>query len=244
MSLEILHEHRAIWSRKPELRAIYAEWFDAILKRLPPRASVLELGAGPGFLAAHARAARPDLRWLASDLLPAPWNDLVADALKLPVASGSLDAVVGVDFVHHLARPGDFFTEAARVLRATGRIVTIEPWITPFSFPIYKLFHQERCSLGGDPFRPYPDGAPKEAFDGDAALSWALARSRANWEALGLRPPEVQTINTFAYLLSLGFREGSLVPSRLLSPLLQLDRSTAFLSRWLAVRACIVWSKS
>jgi SAM-dependent methyltransferase len=244
MSLDILREHREIWSARPSLRAIYAEWFDVLLGRLPSGASVLELGAGPGFLAEYARARRPDLRWLSSDLLPAPWNDLVADALKLPVENARLDAVVGVDFVHHLARPGDFFTEAARVLKPTGQVVTIEPWITPFSFPIYRLFHQEQCRLGGDPFRPWAEGAAKEAFDGDAALSWALVRSGADWGRFGLRPPEVETINTFAYLLSLGFRRGSLFPDRLLRRLLTLDRATARLSRWLAVRACIVWRKA
>src|SRR5262249_8884520 len=137
MSLARLHVHRATWAAKPVLRAVYTVWFDQLLSVLPEDARVLEVGAGPGFMAEYARAQRPDLRWQASDLLAAPWNDFVADAQRLPLIDASLDAVVGLDFVHHLARPADFFAEAARVLRGGGFVAAIEPWITPLSLPIY-----------------------------------------------------------------------------------------------------------
>jgi SAM-dependent methyltransferase len=211
---------------------------------LPAGARVLEVGAGPGFLAPYARQNRPDLRWHASDLLNAPWNDLVANALRLPDAAGSVDAVVGLDFVHHLARPGDFFSESARVLRAGGIVSVVEPWITPLSLVVYALAHQERCRLRVDPWRPYAEGDGKDAFDGDSALVWALARRPASeWEALGLTAPQIRHLNAFAYLLSLGFKSGNLLPKAAVRPLLALDRATGFAARGLGLRAHLVWHR-
>jgi SAM-dependent methyltransferase len=244
VSLARLSEHRRIWLAKPALQSVYEVWFRRLVEDLPVGARVLEVGAGPGFLAPYARASRPDLRWFASDLIATPWNDLVANALRLPIASGSLDAVLGLDFVHHLARPGDFFSESARVLHAGGVIAVVEPWITPFSLPVYALLHQERCRLLVDPWHPYPKGEDKDAFDGESTLVWALTRRPASeWHALGLEPPRIRYLNAFGYLLSLGFKRGSLLPARAVGPLLALDRMTSGLARWLGLRANLVWRK-
>ena len=110
-----LEDHRRIWSAKPVLQGVYEPWFDALLAQAGAR-DVLEIGAGPGFLSAHARRRRPDLRWIATDIIAAPWNDVAADAGRLPFSGASFDTVVCLDLVHHLARPRDFFAEAARVL--------------------------------------------------------------------------------------------------------------------------------
>jgi SAM-dependent methyltransferase len=244
VSLEQLQEHRDVWRAKPALRLVYRVWFDRLLQDLPAGARVLEVGAGPGLLTPYVRERRVDLRWYASDLLKTPWNDLVANALRLPMASGSVDAVVGLDFVHHLARPGDFFAESARVLRAGGVVSAVEPWITPFSLPVYGLLHQERCRLRVDPWRPYAEGDRKDAFDGDSALVWALARRPASeWAALGFASPCIRYLNAFAYLMCLGFKRGNLLPAAAVGPLLAFDRATGPLARWLGLRAHLVWRR-
>jgi SAM-dependent methyltransferase len=244
VSLARLQEHRDLWRAKPTLRSVYEVWFDRLVSGLPMGARVLEVGAGPGFLAPYVRAQRPDLRFVASDILATPWNDLVANALRLPVAAESVDAVVGLDFIHHLARPGDFFAESARVLRAGGVVSAVEPWITPLSLPVYGLLHQERCRLGVDAWKPYPEGDRKDAFDGDSALVWALARRpAAEWMALGFVPPVVGRLSSFAYLMSLGFKPGNLLPRPLVRPLLALDALTGPLARWVGLRAHLVWRR-
>ena len=244
MSLDRLADHRSIWAAKPVLRSVYEVWFEALLATLGSRDRVVEVGAGPGFLAAHARARRPGVRWVASDVIAAPWNDLVADAHRLPLEAGGVDALLGVDVVHHLARPGDFFAEAARVLSPSGRVAVVEPWITPLSYPIYRWLHQEGCRAGLDPWNPFPR-AGKDAFQGDGAVVWKLARevTPARWGALGFAAPRVTVLNGFAYLLSLGFKRGSLLPPRLLPPLLRLDARTAGLARWVGLRALVVWER-
>lgn len=245
MSLARLAEHRELWAAKPVLARVYEPWFEALLAACPADSRVLEVGAGPGFLAAFAARRRPDLRLFASDLHPAPWNALAVDAFRLPFAAGALGAVVGLDVLHHLARPAGFFREAARVLAPGGRIALVEPWITPFSWVVYRFFHQEHCRLGVDPWDPFPGGG-KDSFDGDAAVPWRMLRTTApsRWAALGLLPPRWRRLNAFGYLLSLGFRPASLLPAPLARPMLALDRASSLAAPLTALRATITWERS
>jgi SAM-dependent methyltransferase len=241
VSLERLHEHRRLWRAKPVLPRVYSPWFGALLDAAPRGARVLEVGAGPGFLSEAARERRPDLRWIASDLHPTPWNALAADAGRLPLALATVDAVLGLDVLHHLAAPADFVAESARVLRPGGRLALVEPWITPLSWVVYRFFHQEDCRLCVDPWRPFPAG--KDSFDGDAAVPWRMVRGTpaARWTELGLTPPRVARHNAFAYLLSLGFRPASLLPASLAGPVMALDRAGSPVAPLFALRAALTW---
>jgi len=241
-----LEEHREIFRTKPVLGEVYSVWFDQLLFDLPAQARVLEVGAGPGRFAEHVHLRRPDLRWIASDLIEAPWNDLVADALRLPFRSGVFDAVLGVDLIHHLAQPAVFFREAVRVLTPGGWLAFVEPWVTAFSFPIYRWLHQEGCRPRLDPWSPFGgDAKGKDAFEGDAAVVWRLVRDTppARWHELGLDPPRTAILNAFAYLLTLGFRRFSLLPPSLLPALLRMDRATRGASPWLGLRAHVAWRR-
>jgi len=240
-SLAELLEHRRTWDRKPVLARVYSIWFELLLEGLPRGARVLEVGAGPGFLLAHARRQRPDLRFTSLDIAPAPWNSLVGDAQSLPLRDASLDAVVGLDVLHHLARPALFFAEAARVLPASGRAAFVEPWLTPMSYPIYRWLHQEGVRADLDPWQPFEPGPGKRPFEGDGGLVTRLVRNtpaRA-WRALGWRAPTVRRLNAFAYLLTLGFKGPSLLPAPLAAPLLAADRALAPLAGLLGLRALV-----
>jgi len=244
MSRERLDDHRRIWSQKPVLGGVYEPWFDLLLEQAGRAQRVLEIGAGPGFLGGHARRRRPDLRWIATDIIAAPWNDVAADAGRLPFAAASFDTVLCLDLVHHLARPRAFFEEAARVLRPGGRIAAIEPWVSAMSYPVYRWMHGEGCDVGIDPWSPFGDGA-KEAFEGNGALTWRVVRTgdEGLWSAMGLGPPRVRRINAFGYLLSLGFRKGSLLPNALVPLARWIDAVTQPLAPLTAMRALLTWEK-
>jgi SAM-dependent methyltransferase len=247
VSLGRLEEHREIWRTKPVLADIYAIWFRALLARTPSGARVLEVGAGPGFLAEYARQHRPDVSWVATDVIKAPWVDLVADGLRLPIRGGRFDVVAVLDLVHHLARPAAFFQESARVLAPGGRICAIEPWITPLSYPVYRFFHQEELAIDRDPWNPFgaAESRDKQPFDGASAGPWRLVRDtpRARWEELGFDPPSAVALNGFAYLLSLGFRRRSLIGRRPAAWLMRLDARTQSLAPYLGLRALLQWTR-
>ena len=247
MSRETLEEHRRVWAMKPVLEEVYRVWFDELLAGAPPGGLLLEIGAGPGFLGAYARSHRPRVRLVTSDFLSTPWNDLVADAQELPVATASLDGLCGLDVLHHLGRPARFFAEAGRALKDGARLTVVEPWVTPLSFPIYRWLHQEGCRPGLDPWDPFGarGGRTKQALDGDAAVVWKLVRSTpaGRWNALGFDAPEVRVLNAFGYLLSLGFKRGSLLPGWAAPTLLRVDRALQAAAPVLGLRALVVWRR-
>jgi SAM-dependent methyltransferase len=244
MSTERLNEHRRLWAAKPVLARVYQPWFAALLAQAAHGALVLEIGAGPGFLAEAARRARPDLHWIASDLHPVAWNDLAADAAALPIRTAAVEAIVGLDVLHHLPDPERFFSEAARVLSPGGRLALVEPWITPLSWLVYRFFHQEDCRACADAWHPFPTES-KDSFEGNAMVPWQLARETAagRWRALGLDTPRVRLVNAFAYLLTLGFRPRSLLPVAAAAAALAVDRRTRWTAPLTALRAEISWTK-
>jgi SAM-dependent methyltransferase len=246
LSLARLAEHARLWQVKPVLRLVYAQWFDALLREAPTGSRVVEVGAGPALFARHARQRRPDLRWTASDLAPAPGNDVVADAHALPFRAGSADAILGLDVLHHLARPRAFFAEAGRILRPGGRLALVEPWVTVLSFGVYRFFHQEQCVEPADPWAPFAAQDGKDLFDGNAAIPRAILRETTaeQWSRLALEPPRRDLFNGFAYLLTLGFRERSLLPLAAAPAALWIDRRLAPLARVTALRALLVWTRS
>ena len=60
----------------------------------------------------------------------------VANCRELPFTDGTKDVVIVQGGLHHLPTlPGDLdrtFSEIRRVLRPNGRVIFVEPWLTPF----------------------------------------------------------------------------------------------------------------
>jgi SAM-dependent methyltransferase len=243
MSLACLEEHRRVWQRKRALALVYGVWFRRMLDELKSGARVLEVGAGPGFLTAFARRWRADLSLWSCDVIANPWNDFAANGESLPIRSASLDAVLAFDLIHHLGDPAAFFRECRRILVTRGRIVVIEPWVTPLSYPVYKWLHREGCHRDIDPWRPFARGTDKEPFEGDAAILLNMIRrtTQERWRELGFDPPHLTPLNGFAYLLALGFIDYSLLPYRMAPMLLAMDRRLSSLARYFGMRALAVW---
>jgi len=207
--LEFLETHRRIWQAKPRLRECYARYHDMILEHCPREARVLELGCGIGTLAEKARAEGHG-RWIATDILETGCARIRCDATRLPFRPGSIDRIVFIDVLHHIARPLAFFEDAARALGSRGELMCVEPWVTLLSFPIYRWIHHEGCDLTRHPGSPFDRTGGKAAYEGDNGIPSLLCRRlrASDWERLGFEPPVVKTFNDFAYFSTRGFREG------------------------------------
>jgi SAM-dependent methyltransferase len=241
---EYLQRHRAIWQQKPILRRIYKEqYYSRLLHHCAPGEAIVELGSGPGLLGEFA----PHI-WR-TDILPSPWIHCAADAHHLPFADAAFDNVVGLDVLHHFNHPVAVLREAARVLRPGGRLVLVEPWITPFSRLIYTYFHQEECDLNARPWLEVDNqfDTAKNAFDGNAAIPYLLLRRGR--ETLAKLLPEFRLLilvrfSFLTYLLSFGFKPRNIFPEPFYRPLYSLEEATC--SLWAtvaALRALIVWEK-
>lgn len=166
-----LVNHRNVWRQKPLLRRLYQEYYRRIEKQLPARSEqVVELGGGSGGLKTYFPTA------LSTDLVYCNWLDVVVDAEAMPFVSGKIDAFVGIDVLHHIDRPIRFFQEAARCLRPGGRILLVDPYISPVSYVVLKLFHPEPVNFAQDFFgKEAQDGLSlKDPWDANMAMATVM----------------------------------------------------------------------
>jgi SAM-dependent methyltransferase len=212
--------HREVWERKPALRAVYRDIYRRILDATVP-GPTLEIGGGPGNFKEVAPAT------ITSDIMFAPWLDLVCDAQRLPFASNSFSNLVMVDVIHHVQNPLRFLNEAARALQDGGRLICCEPAITPLSGVFYRLLHHEPVDMSVDPLRDEPISLDKDPYDSNQAIPTLLVgrfREALARAVPALRLTSVDWFSFLAYPLSGGFKRWSLLPSGAADPLLAAER--------------------
>ncbi len=215
-----LAAQRELWERKRATREVYLDLYRRIASRCVS-GRTLELGAGIGKFKEFLPEA------ISTDIVAAPWLDMVADGESLPFPAASLANIAMIDVLHHLAHPGAFFAEACRVLRPGGRIVLVEPGISPVSGLFYRLLHHERVDMSADPLGAAPMRNPGDPYDGNqAVLSLLVGRHRERFAAAfpALRMVETEWISLVAYPLSGGFRRWSLIPDCALAPTLAAEK--------------------
>jgi SAM-dependent methyltransferase len=201
----------------------------------------VEIGAGPGLL----KSALPES--ISVDIQPFPWIDIVADAHALPLRDGAAANIVMFDALHHLARPARFFAEAQRALRPGGRIVIVEPAVTPVSGVMYRLFHHERVEMAVDPLgdAPLSSADPDDSNQAIATLLFGSAYPRFSRLFPDLRLVEKSFLSLLAYPLTGGFQRWSLLPAGLARPLLRAESLLLpLLGRLAAFRLLIVLEKT
>jgi SAM-dependent methyltransferase len=226
---------RAAWDQRPFLRALYREWFEAIVARLSSAPGpTVELGCGIGAFKEFAPTT------VGTDVFPSPWTDEVVDATRLPYADGSVANLVMVDVLHHLRNPSACLAEAERVLRRGGRFVCLEPYCSPASTLAYKAFHHEDTDLSVDPFGDLQSS--EDPFDSNQALPTLMfwrQRERLASAHPRLAIVERRRLAVLAYPLSGGFTKRPLVPRVLQPSSMRADRLLAPLARLAAFR-CLV----
>ena len=213
---------------------------------MPRGARVVEVGAGPGRCGPSRASAGPTCAGSPPTSSRCPWNDVAADAGRLPLRDGcARRPSSGLDVLHHLPDPAAFFCEAARVLVPGGRLA---PASSPGSARCRgrstASFTRRTAGSASIPGVPFP--ANKASFDGDAALPWRIVRDarEADWRRFGLGPPRVTRLNAFAYLLSLGFRPASLLPWAVVGPARRSTAGRGALAPLTALRAFLVWQQA
>jgi SAM-dependent methyltransferase len=165
----------------PLFGAMYRRVADDVAAEVAGRGgglAILDLGCGPGELAAMLSLRLPEARIVGLDIAPAmvelarrrsPRSDRlsfeVGDVARLAFESGSIDVVVSSLSLHHWPDPGAAFAEISRVLRPGGTallydldLVTLEPERLPdvarrAGLPVSRLL-RERPS-GGLLARPF-----------------------------------------------------------------------------------------
>ena len=168
--------------------AIVAPRRAAVLARsiaplLTEHASVLDLGAGDGFLASLIHGHRPDVLITGVDVGPRDKTFvpvLQYDGKHAPFDDGAFDAVVLVDVLHHADDPRALFAEAVRLAR---KRIVVKDHIGENAFDRMLLRFMDRASNArfGVPL-PYNYLARREWLQ-----MFSSAGTTAAWsESLGL----------------------------------------------------------
>lgn len=236
-----LEEYRNIWANKPVLREIYNDFYRAILSYSIP-GNTLEVGGGSGILTQFSDEI------VSLDVQYAPWLDLVADAQSLPILDESFHNIVLVDVLHHIESPILFLKEACRVLKPHGRLVMLEPAITPLSWFFYKFLHEETVDMSVAPLVRTNRTRDKDPFDANQAIPTLLFTRYKRELCLKLQQFSIVDIkykSLFAYPLSGGFKSWSLLPVSCVDPLLKIEKMLLpILGRAIAFRMLVILEKS
>lgn len=222
------------------VRIIYDDFYDRIRRFARPGLTI-EIGGGIGNFKSRL------VNVVSTDVQFAPWLDCVADAHQLPFADGTAANIVMVDVVHHIEFPSRFFREAERIMRPGGRLIMVEPAITWGSTFFYRFMHQEPVDMSADPLA---DGIPdprRNPYDSNQAIPTLIAtREKERFLRLfpNFRISHVDYFSLVAYPLSGGFKPWSLIPVRLVKPVLTVEHLIEpVLGRWFAFRMLLVIDK-
>lgn len=232
--------YRDLWDRKAVLRAVYSDIYRRMVSATVP-GHILELGGGSG----NFKLFAPDA--VSSDILSAPWLDVVCDAQRLPFSDQAFSNVVMIDVLHHVENPLRALRQACGVLRVGGRVIMCEPAITPLSGIFYRLFHEEPVDMSIDPLRDGSISTDHNPYDSNQAIPTLLVSRYQT--ALAAALPELALIQVdwfsfLAYPLSGGFQPWSLLPASLADPLLALEwRLRHIVGRLMAFRLLAVYER-
>jgi len=214
-----LDDYQRIWHEKPVLRTIYNDLYRKI-EGAVCEGDILEIGGGIGNLnLSYGEFVRSDIQYSLG-------VDVVTDAHQLPFNSGAFSNIILFDVLHHIQCPLLFFAEARRVLRSGGRVIMVEPGITPVSGLLYKMVHEEPVDINWNMSAPCEINADRDPYESNQAIPTILFKrdyKRFVREVGGFKIKQADWLSLFAYPLSGGFKSWSLIPNICVKPLLNIE---------------------
>ncbi len=229
-----IEKNLRVWRKKPLLQKIYGEFYQRLLAHVDPTlpGPIVELGSGIAHLKSHFPAA------VCTDIFPNPWIDRICDAYEMPFADGSVSHLLLIDVFHHLRRPRAFLKEARRVLCKGGKILMLEPYISPASVLAYTLHHEG--VNWREPINMIEEKPSQDYYTGQGNATRLFFTDEYEGWLRGWKVLEAERIVAFHYLLSGGYSKPALYPEKWLGAVRKLDKA---LSRWpklFGVRCLIV----
>lgn len=165
-SYSALLKHRKIIREKLFLRKIYIDFYKEFTNVSLPSGKIIELGSGAGFL----KEIIPSV--VTSDVINGPGIDKVFYAEKMPFENNSIAAFLMIAVLHHIKDSEKALMEMERCLKAGGKIIMIEPYISLWGKIIYKYFHSEK--RGFDDKSEWKIKGSGRMSDANPALPWII----------------------------------------------------------------------
>lgn len=132
---------RNILDEKFLLRQWYEGIYCFITRNLKEGPVNIELGSGNSYLYKHINGL------IRTNIISIPDNEITFDAYAMPFKDDSVDNLILISVFHHLGDPERFLREAMRVLKIKGRVLISDPYISMYSYVLWRFLHPEGCDL-------------------------------------------------------------------------------------------------
>jgi SAM-dependent methyltransferase len=161
------------------------------------------------------------------------WDDPITavlggiDCEKLPFKDNEFKALFAIDTLHHLSDPILGLTEMVRVVEKGGKLIFIEPYVSMFSYPFYKIFHHEKTTMRINHF-DLNQKVSQLAGDGDQGIPKAMFKS-STWELIKPKLKreitlEINFLSPFSFFATGGLTKPLPIPGRLIALLISMER--------------------
>lgn len=154
-------------SHKPAQKYYYKWLYSKIEKELPAKGKILEIGSGYGMSKDFIDSTNV-YRTEYMTNVPLGVQGGV-DASNLPFDDESFSSTFAVDAIHHIPNSLMAIKEMLRVTKMGGKVILVEPYVSFMSYPIYRMFHDERTSMNLD-FANHKNWVTEAPEDGDQGV--------------------------------------------------------------------------
>ncbi|MBI4653457.1 MAG: class I SAM-dependent methyltransferase [Nitrospirae bacterium] len=234
--VRMLALQRKIIDVKPILQSMYKSFYSEIERFIPEDGLNVEFGTGHGYTKTYFKNLTQ------TDRLLTPNIALCHDAHDLPYKDNTLDTILLLGVLHHMSDPQKFFNESKRVLKKGGKILMVEPYISLFSYPVYKLTHpHEKVDLHSITH----NSKKYHLLEANLGIPTIFFKKEKEFEKShpGLRIIYKSYHTIFLFFLSGGYSYPNFLPKFLLPLLLWIEGILGPLGKWLGSMMTIVIQK-
>jgi len=234
--VDMLVLERETMDSKPILQLLWRGWYKEIEPFISKDGLNVEVGAGGGYAGTYFK------NLIQTDVAKTPYIDLCLNASAFPFKDGVLDTILMIAVLHHFKNIDEFFNEARRVLKKGGKILMVEPYVSYFSYPVWKYFHYEGCNLKS----MLIDSNETARIDANIAIPTILFKKKRkefeeNYADLKIIYENYHTI--FHFFASGGYTYPSLIPKILLPTLVKFEKKLQPLGKRLGSFMTIIIQK-
>jgi len=228
----------------PGLRSYFSFLYKIVNQELEKFDSILEVGAGAAISEIFL-----EQRIVRTDILPFNDFDVMGHCSmeNLPFKESQFDAVLAFDSIHHSEKPSKSILELLRVTREGGKIILVEPFVSPLSYLPYKMFHHEDTSWD---FREKGNIALSSRnlnpAMGDQGVSRFIINQLSNWRSTNLPKLTVSItyLSPFSFFATGGVSSPLKTPKIFVNFLIQVETLIPnFIMKFLASRVILTITK-
>lgn len=223
-------------NKKQFLKLLYKDFYKELRPKKIPKGKIIEIGSGPGFI----KDIIPNA--ITTDVVKGQDIDKVFSATKIPYKNNTVSCFVMLNVFHHIKNPQKALKEMLRCLKPGGKIVMLEPYITPLSYLVYKYIHYEAFDANSK-WKIMGSGRMTGA---NTALPWIVFNRdreifKKNFPNLEISRVKIHT--PFSYILSGGVSKYQLVPSSAFSLIRKIEKKIAPINNFIGMFATIELKK-